>query len=303
VLGDRRPLIRSLDDCDTAGASIAAMPWTRLRSFVDSLPHEGSFSVSAGRLDGPPEVSFRERQTHDAASMMKLAVVLAAYREAEAGRVHLDERVVVHNRFTSVTGSGTFGVDESDDSDEQPWRRMGSRVALRWLACRSWVRSSNLATNLLLEAVGLDPVAAVLESVGAVGSAVTRGIDDRDGRDAGFDNVVTARDLVVTLQALANGDAAGPQACQEMMAILAAQQINDAIPARLPPGVRVAHKSGWDPGISHDAGIVYPLSGEPFAFAMCTTSGLSAADALDLIATGAQAAWTDAGQQRSRRRL
>jgi beta-lactamase class A len=224
---------------------------------------------------------------------MKVALVVAAYREAEAGRIRLDERVVIHNRFTSVVGSGTYGVDESDDSDGQPWRRLGESVALRWLAARSLVRSSNLATNLLLEAVGLEAVSVVLESVGAVDSAVTRGIDDCDARAAGLENVVTARDLAVTFQALATGVAAGPQSCEEILALLAAQQINDAIPAGLPLGTRVAHKSGWDPGVSHDVGIVYRPTGEPFLFAMCSSSGLSAPAALDLIAAGARAAWDD----------
>jgi beta-lactamase class A len=269
------------------------MSSTELSRFVESLPTQGSFSVWAAPLDGPPWLEHRERASHYSASTMKVALVLAAYREAEAGRISLDEHVVIHNHFTSVVGSGTFGLDEGEDSDEQPWQRMGEHVALRWLAHRSLVKSSNLATNLVLEAVGLEPVAVALEHVGAVDSIVARGIDDGDARDAGLENIVTARDLGETLQALATGAAAGPQSCEEIVATLAAQQINDALPARLPPGTRVAHKSGWVPGVSHDVGIIYPPRAQPFVLAICTTSPLSADAALDVIARGAEAAWAD----------
>jgi beta-lactamase class A len=269
------------------------MSSTALSRFVDSLPTDGSYSVWASPLDGAAWLEHRERETHYSASTMKVALVLAAFREAEAGRVNLDEQVVIRNRFSSVVGNARFGLDEEEDSDEEPWRRIGEHVALRWLAYRSLVKSSNLATNLVLEAVGLEPVAEALERVGATDSVVARGIDDGDARDAGLENIVTARDLGVTLQALATGVAAEPQSCKEIVATLAAQQINDALPARLPPGTRVAHKSGWVPGVSHDVGIVYPPSAEPFVLAICTTSALSADDALDVIARGAEAAWAD----------
>jgi beta-lactamase class A len=191
---------------------------------------------------------------------MKLALVIAAYRAAEAGRLDLDHAVPVHNCFASAVGVGHFGLDESEDSDPEPWARRGQRLALRWLAYRSIVRSSNLATNLLLDAVGTVEVNEALKVVGATDSAVSRGIEDADAREAGLQNVVTARDLALTLRVLVAGGAASRESCDEILSVLAAQQINDAIPAGLPPGTRVAHKSGWVEGVSHDAGIVYPTT-------------------------------------------
>ena len=104
---------------------------------------------------------------------------------------------------------------------------------------------------------------------------------------------MTAADLAQTLQALHAGQCANPASCQEILAVLAAQQVNDAIPVGLPAGTRVAHKSGWVDGISHDAGIVYPGDADPFVFVMCTTSSLDEQSGLDLIAAGAAAAWAD----------
>ncbi len=269
------------------------MPRQALEDFLGKLPGEGVFSLWCAPLGGDPWLAHQDRRQHYAASTMKLPLVIAAYRLADAGTLDLDAKIAVHDEFTSVTGTAHFSMNRADDSDPEIWGRLGSTVALRWLCYRSIVRSSNLATNLVLEQVGLQAVAETLSSLGTTDSVVARGIEDAPGREAGHDNLVTAADLGVTLQALAAHEAASPAACQEIMAVLGAQQINDAIPVRLPPGTLVRHKSGWVNGISHDAGIVEPPEGDPFVFVMCTTSDLDEQSGLDLIAAGAAAAYED----------
>jgi beta-lactamase class A len=269
------------------------MSYRHLEQYVRGLPAEGSFSIWTGPVEGPSWVTYRDREAHYAASTMKLALVIAAYRCAEAGVLDLDDTVVVHNSFTSAAGGAPFSLDPAEDSDPEPWARRGQQVALRWLAYRSIVRSSNLATNLLLDAVGTSAVRAALHAVGATDSVVARGIEDADAREAGLQNLVTARDLALTLRALVTGTAAGRESCDEIMSVLAAQQINDAIPVGLPPGTRVAHKSGWVEGISHDAAIVFPDDAPAFVVVVCTTSTLDESTGLGLIAAGARAAWSD----------
>lgn len=271
----------------------------------------------AGPLHGPPVLAHAAEIPHYAASTMKLALVIAAYRLADRGELDLGTTVEVHDGFRS-TVSGNFKMDRAEDSDQEPWRRLGTEVSLRWLAHRAIVRSSNLATNLLLDAVGLTEVGAVLAAVGARRSVVGRGIEDVVASSAGVQNLVTAEDLAATLRALAaaNHDSpassatesarppaaphsrtaptvASPAACAEILDVLAAQQINDALPRGLPAGTKVAHKSGWVEGVSHDAGIVYPPDTAPFVLVVCTSSDLSDQQALDVIAAGAAAAWED----------
>ncbi len=269
------------------------MPLSALRRFVDELPNRGTFSLWWGPLEGEAWFTHDAEAQHYAASTMKLALVLAAYRRADLGNFDLDRPVTVHNEFRSAAGSGRYGLERSDDSDPEPWRRLGTDVALRWLCHRALVRSSNLATNLVLEQVGVEAVTEALAAVGASTSVVSRGIEDADARAAGHDNLVTATDLAVTLQALSCERAASSASCQEILAILAAQQINDALPAQLPVGTRVAHKSGWVDGISHDAGIVAPDGATPFVFVMCTTSDLDERAGCSLIAAAAAAAYAD----------
>ncbi len=227
---------------------------------------------------------------HYAASTMKLPLVMAAYREADRRRLDLDSTVLLRNRFASAIDDEPFRMDPDEDSDPAPWGRLGSEVSVRWLALRAIVASSNLATNALLEVVGLSAVAELVADAGVKDLQVLRGIEDSAARAEGLENVVTAADLTLLLQVLCTGDLLSPDSSDEVMSVLAAQQINDAIPARLPAGTLVAHKSGWVEGISHDAGIVHPPGHEPFLFAMCTTSALPAAEALEAIAVAAELA-------------
>lgn len=264
-------------------------------SYLENLPRDGFFSLWLGPVEGPPALLHDANRQHYAASTMKLALVVAAYRRAEAGELDLDTPVRIHDDFDSQVGGARFAMDREEDSDTETWRRMGEPVALRWLANRAIVRSGNLATNLLLEAVGLPAVADVLARAGATSSVVARGIENAPAREAGLQNLVTAADLARTLQELACHRVASPDSCREILDTLAAQQINDAIPAGLPPGTRVAHKSGWVEGISHDAAIVYPADAPPYILVVCTTSTLAEQEALDLIAAAAAASWQDRG--------
>ena len=264
-----------------------------MRAFVDALPAEGEFSLWFGPPSGATWCARDATRQHYAASTMKLALLIAAHRAAERGDLDLDEQVVVHGDFTSVVPAPRFRMDRDDDSDPQPWQRLGEKVSLRWLGHRAIVRSSNLATNLLLESVGVEEVQRTLDALGARDSLVTRGIEDAAAREAGHHNLVTARDLARTLQSLLAGTACSPAGCREILDVLAAQQLRDTIPAGLPPGTRVAHKSGWVDGVSHDAGIVYPADRDPFVLVVCTTAALDEQQGRELIAAAATAAWRD----------
>lgn len=272
------------------------MNTSALDEFVGTLPHDGCFSLWKGPVAGPPHVAHGVDELHYAASTMKLALVIAAYRKAESGHLDLDGPVTVHNDFRSQADGSSFSIDRTVDSDPEPWRRLGERVALRWLSHRAIVKSSNLATNLVLDEVGTAAVNETLVTLGAATSLVSRGIEDATAREAGMQNVVSAAGLAHSLQALSAGTALSHSGCREILAVLAAQQINDGIPVGLPVGVRVAHKSGWVDGVSHDAAIVWPAEaqgGDPFVLVVCTTSALGQQAGLDLIAAAASAAWAD----------
>jgi beta-lactamase class A len=91
---------------------------------------------------------------------------------------------------------------------------------------------------------------------------VLRGVEDLKAFDKGLNNTTTARALLVLFERLAKGQAVDAASDAEMIAVLKRQQFNDSIPAGLPPGTVVAHKTGDITKIRHDAGIVY--AGRPY---------------------------------------
>ena len=249
-----------------------------LTSFEDRLVAlGGTVSVWCGRPGDSAAYSRLPDAIHYPASTMKVGVMAAAYRLADAGQLDLDAEVGVHDRFTSAVG-GVFTMDPDYDSDPQVWDRLGDSVSLRWLIRRMIVRSSNLATNLVLERVGYGAAQAAYRAVGDTRSITRRGIEDYAARDAGVDNEITAADLAAQLAAIHSGTMASPAACDEMLEILTAQEITVDLATGLPEGVKAAAKNGWVTGIRHGAMIVYPDDAEPYVLVACASSPLATSD-------------------------
>jgi beta-lactamase class A len=193
-----------------------------------------------------------------AASTMKLPVMMALFRAADSTGRGLDEEIVLTNAFTSDADGSPYALDPKDDSDSAAYALVGTHVSVRELTRRMIVRSSNLATNALIARA--DPVrtTALARALGAARMEVRRGVEDDVAFRAGIINTTTAPDLAVLLVALERGRAASPASTRAMLDILRAQEHNAEIPAGLPPGTVVAHKTGSITGVLHDAALVYP---------------------------------------------
>ncbi|MEU0154865.1 serine hydrolase [Micromonospora fulviviridis] len=255
------------------------MTWEDLDAHLDKVP--GTVSAYVGRLDAPPTWTRQADATHYAASTMKVAVLVALHRAAEAGRLDLDDPVPVRNAFDSaLPGAPRFANAQHYDNDDAVWARVGGEAPLRWLAERMIVRSSNLATNICIGQVGLPALAEAWTLAGARHSVTGRGIEDFAARDAGIDNLVTAADLAALLGGLAlgarrPGPLASPAGCAAMLDVLFAQEHREDLAAGLPEGTRIAHKNGWVRGVRHGAGVVFPADAPPYAVVVCTTTDLA----------------------------
>ncbi len=104
--------------------------------------------------------------------------------------------------------------------------------------------------------------------MGASGMQVLRGVEDQKAFDAGKNNTTDALGLLTLFEAIGKGKAVSPKASTEMVEILQRQKFNDAIPAGLPAGTLVAHKTGTITRIHHDAGIVY--AARPYVLVILT---------------------------------
>src|SRR5712664_1290385 len=194
-----------------------------------------------------------------AASTMKIPVMIQLFRDRDAGRLSLDDSITITNTFRSIVDGSPYLLDVTDDSDSSLYKRVGQRASIRELIELMETVSSNLATNLLITRVDAKRANATAHALGADSILVLRGVEDGKAYRAGLNNTTTARDLGVLLAAIANGKAASAASCQEMRGILGRQHFNEGIPAGLPVGTLVYHKTGWiGQVVYHDAALVAP---------------------------------------------
>src|SRR5213595_2190872 len=206
-----------------------------------------------------------------AASTMKVPVMIQIFRDADAGLLRLDDSLTVHTAFPSLVGGGAFTVGKDDDSDSTLYALVGRNRSVRELLELMITRSSNLATNILIERVGASRAQASARALGAWSIQVLRGVEDGAAYRAGLNNTTTARDLGVLLIAIVQGRAASRPSCDSMLAILGRQEFNEGIPVGVPPGTRVAHKTGWiGEVVYHDAAVVYPPEGGSYVLVVLT---------------------------------
>ena len=271
-------------------------PFAVLNSRLDEVatPGRATLSVWLGDLDGQPRYERDALAPHYAASTMKLPLVIAAFRRVVRGELDLDAPVTVSGTFASVLDGSPFDLDESDDQDPQTWAAVGGTRTLGELAEQAITHSSNIATNLLIDVVGLAEVAEVLRLVGcSPATVVARGIEDAAARRAGITNTVSASDLGLIMAAVGRRDPdLGGEAVLAPVEELLGRQVHvDQVPAGLPPGTPTASKSGWIPGVSHDVALVRPAGEEPFVLAVCTTIDLAETEAAALVAEVARDVW------------
>ena len=236
---------------------VAAVPGAEVAVWLEDLATHDTLAINAG-------TSFH------AASTMKVPVMIELFRRHDAGQVRLDSAVMLHTEFRSIVDGSPFSLDAGSDSDSSLYAKAGQPVSLRELNERMITRSSNLATNVVIQLLDAQRVNATAHALGATTMQVRRGVEDTKAFNAGLNNTTSARDLGALMAALAENRAASPASCDAMRTILLKQEFNDEIPAGLPKGTPVAHKTGWITATTHDAAIIYPPGRPPYVLVVLT---------------------------------
>jgi beta-lactamase class A len=235
--------------------------------------------------------------TFHAASTMKVPVMIELFRRADAGTLDLDDRIPLTNRFASIVDGSPYALTATEDSDAALYDRVGAPISYRELNERMIVRSSNLATNVLIERLDPTQVTSNARTLGGAGVLVRRGVEDGLAFRAGLNNVTTAKGLGKLMAALERGEAASAWATVAMRETLMRQEFNEEIPAGLPPGTRVAHKTGWITATTHDAAIIYRPGRPPIVLVILTRAIADRPTAQRLMADLARIVWDYAARR------
>jgi len=212
-----------------------------------------------------------------AASTMKVPVMVELFRMQDAGMLRVDDPIEVRNRFRSIADGSEYALSVDDDSEGELYRAVGSELPMRALIEPMIVRSSNLATNILIAVAEPARIAENLASVGAAEMNVLRGVEDIPAFERGMNNSTTAYAYMKVLESIARGTAASAASVREMNGILERQQFREQIPAGLPADVRVGNKTGSITRINHDGAIVRPEGRAPYVLVVLTRGFLDKA--------------------------
>ena len=190
-----------------------------------------------------------------AASVIKIPIMVTALRDAAAGRLDLDETVEIRPEMKMPScGALTYLHD-------------GLRVTVLDLITLMIILSDNTATNLLIDRLTPGHVNDTMDELGIPGICLRRRLFEPALSARGIQNTITARGVGTLLERMYAGTLLGREADARMIGILLNQRLNGKLPFYLHgEGVKCAHKTGEDDGITHDAGIVY--ADDPFVIVM-----------------------------------
>ena len=257
-----------------------------VRSVLDSL--DAKTALYAKHLPSGREIAIRADEPVNTLSIIKIPIMILAYRDAEAGQLDLDARYRVRPEDMR-RGSGLLQTFAP-----------GIEPTYRDIITQMIVTSDNTATDIIIEEVGLDRVNQLLKELGYTetrlqyttgdlfravwelvdpanaglshqevferGFPVGPGMDEKDfafegdmGRWLGR---TTAREMSRLLEQIHNGEVASRQHCDEMMAILSQQLYDSRLPRHIKFQATVAHKTGdWPPIAGNDSGIILGSGG------------------------------------------
>lgn len=230
--------------------------------------HPGVFAVAFKDLATGKELLIREHEVFHAASTMKTPVMIEVYKQAAQRKLALQDSMTITTDFKSIVDGSPYSLHAEQDSDTSIYKAVGTKRTLEALVYNMIIISSNLATNMVIERVGAQNVTQTMRNMGAKDIQVRRGVEDSKAFAQGLNNTTTAYDLMVIFDKIASGKAVSPGASKAMINTLLDQKFNDAIPGKLPKGVKVAHKTGSIAGVRHDSGIVFLPDGRKYVLVL-----------------------------------
>src|ERR1041384_967614 len=130
---------------------------TDLENFIEAQKDK-TISVALYDFETGKEIFINADHPFHPASTFKVHVMMEVFHQAEQGLLSLEDSLPIINSFTSIADGSKFALLEDDDSEKTLYPRIGQSESIRELTRLMIVRSSNLATNILIEKIGTKSV-------------------------------------------------------------------------------------------------------------------------------------------------
>ena len=144
--------------------------------------------------------------------------------------------------------------------------------------------SDNTATNIVTNLVGTGYLNNAFKSFGLKNTNLSRKIADYRLRDKGIENYTTAEDMAFLLERIYRRSLGNKNVSDQCISMLKLTRINDRIPKYLPSEISIAHKTGLENGVCHDAGIVFTRKGDFIVVVLTKHTNSNSAPSKEFIA-------------------
>lgn len=219
---------------------------------------QGDVSFYYKNLTTNNTIGYNEKKTMLAASVIKLTVLVEAFKQIKEGKIKKEEFFITCER-DKVPSCGALNYMRED-----------LKVTLEDLYVLMIILSDNYATNMLIDKLGIDNINKTIKEIGLKNTVLNRKMFDNEKAALGLENYISASDVGYLLEKMYNKELIDEKSSEEMISILKNQRLNGKMPFFLhsiKPKIDIAHKTGEDTNITHDVGIVFAK--EPFIVCFC----------------------------------
>ncbi len=195
-------------------------------------------------------IAVNEDKLFPSASLVKVPIMATIFSLAAEKRLNLEQRLALANKCKAL-GSGIIKDYAA-----------GTEFNIDYLIEVMITESDNTAANMLIDYLGFEPLNNYFKKLGLSNTNIARKMMDFKSRKAGLENFTSVGDVAFLLEEIYNNKLINKDFSQKCLKILKRQKARDRIPAKLPSGAVVAHKTGLEKGVCHDAGIVFTPNGD-----------------------------------------
>ena len=196
------------------------------------------------------EFSYDKDKLFPSASLTKIPLMAACFLAANEDRLKLGRNIELKSS-DKLSGSGML-------KNMNP----GTIFTVEELIGLMIYDSDNTATNILTNIVGVDYLNNSFNAFGLKNTKLSRKIADYHARDRGIENYTTPEDISFILEQIYRRSLVNKDVSERCLKLLKLQRMNDRISKYLPVDITIAHKTGLEQNVCHDAGLVFTSEGD-----------------------------------------
>jgi len=237
---------------------------------------QGRIGVAAKTFDDKDLYLYNEHMQFPAASTIKIHVLLELFNQTRSGKRSFQERLKVptSDRLGPLWDRRSSGILKDLESITE--------ISLRDAATLMIIVSDNVATNLIMDLLGIENIQRMVQQLGLKDTKIQRKMMDYGSAAKGLENVTSPYDMMITLEKIANKEVLEEESCEAILDILSRAQDTLGLRRLIPADVRIEHKTGELDDVCNDVGIVRAAE-TPFVIAVLS-KGVNMIEGWDAIA-------------------